>query len=38
LFEIRGSGQSLLTPEEYIKHLEAVWEVAQRTIKGQLNE
>jgi len=38
LFEIRGDGQSLLTPGEYIEHLEAVWEVAQRTIKGQLND
>ena len=38
LFEIRGSSQSLLTPDEYIQHLETVWKVAQRTIKGQLNE
>jgi len=28
----------LLTPDEYIEHLDAVWAVTQRTIKGQLNE
>lgn len=38
LFEIDGPGDSLLTPQEYVTHLEAVWEVTQRTIKGQLNE
>jgi len=38
LFEIAGDGSVLLSPEEYIQHLEAVWEVTQRTIKGQLNE
>jgi glycine cleavage system H protein len=36
LFEMAGQG-SLLSPTEYIEHLEAVWEVTQRTIKGQLN-
>ena len=38
LYEIEGSGESLLSPEEYIEHLAAVWDVTQRTIKGQLNE
>ena len=38
LFEMMGVKDGLLAPEEYIKHLEAVWEVTQRTIKGQLNE
>jgi len=38
LFEIQGDGSVLLAPAEYIQHLEAVWEVTQRTIKGQLNE
>jgi glycine cleavage system H protein len=38
LFEIDGDGSVLLSPEEYIQHLAAVWEVTQRTIKGQLNE
>jgi glycine cleavage system H protein len=38
LFEIEGAGESLLTPDEYLIHLASVWEVTQRTIKGQLNE
>ncbi|MBA2116325.1 glycine cleavage system protein H [Bremerella alba] len=38
LYEIEGSGQALLDPHQYIEHLAAVWEVTQRTIKGQLNE
>ncbi len=38
LFEIRGDGDSLLTPEEYVTYLASVWKVTQRTIKGQLNE
>jgi glycine cleavage system H protein len=38
LFEIDGAGESLLTPEQYLVHLGSVWEVTQRTIKGQLNE
>lgn len=38
LFEIEGAGESLLTPEQYLIHLGSVWEVTQRTIKGQLNE
>jgi hypothetical protein len=33
-----GSGQELLTVDEYLQHLEEAWVVAQRTIKGQLNE
>ena len=37
LLEIDGTGESLLDPQQYIAHLEAVWEVTQRTIKGQLN-
>jgi glycine cleavage system H protein len=28
----------LLTPPQYLEHLAAVWEVTQRTIKGQMNE
>jgi glycine cleavage system H protein len=35
LFEMRGSGNGLLTAQEYLGHLQAVWEVTQRTIKGQ---
>ena len=38
LFEMEGEGSTLISPEEYIQHLQAVWEVTQRTIKGQLNE
>ena len=38
LFEMQGEGHALLTPDQYIQHLEEVWVVTQRTIKGQLNE
>ena len=38
LFEIEGSPDSLLDAPAYLDHLAAVWEVTQRTIKGQMNE
>jgi len=38
LFEIEGAGEDLFSPEEYQEHLAAVWEVTQRTIKGQMNQ
>ena len=38
LFDLETSSSGLLSPAEYIEHLEAVWEITQRTIKGQLNE
>jgi glycine cleavage system H protein len=38
LFEIEGLGESLLSPQGYLEHLAGVWEVTQRTIKGQMNE
>ncbi len=38
LFEVEAGGAELLTPQQYVEHLESVWEVTQRTIKGQLNE
>jgi glycine cleavage system H protein len=38
LLAIEGDGGSLLSPEEYMLHLESSWAVAQRTIKGQLTE
>ena len=38
LFELDGTAGDLITPEQYIEHLVAVWVVTQRTIKGQLNE
>jgi glycine cleavage system H protein len=37
LYEFRPA-ESLLQPREYIEVLEAGWENAQRTIKGQMNE
>ena len=38
LFEIATAGETLLEPAGYIEHLTAVWEITQRTIKGQMNE
>jgi glycine cleavage system H protein len=38
LVEIEGTGEGLLSPEEYMVHLEAAWKLAERTIKGQMNE
>jgi glycine cleavage system H protein len=38
LFEMDCRQPTLLSPPEYIEHLTAVWEVTQRTIKGQMNE
>lgn len=38
LFEMQANGAGLLTPEQYLEHLAGVWEVTQRTIKGQMNE
>ena len=38
LFEIAGSGDVLLSPQEYLEHLANAWKVAERTIKGQMNE
>ena len=38
LFEIATDGEGLLSPQEYLQHLKEVWEVTQRTIKGQLNK
>jgi glycine cleavage system H protein len=32
-----GKSTGLLSPDQYIEHLNAAWEVAQRTIKGQVN-
>ena len=40
LFEITptdANADDLLSPEAYLEHLEQVWKVTQRTIKGQLN-
>jgi glycine cleavage system H protein len=38
LFEIAAAGQPLLDPPAYLQHLTGVWEITQRTIKGQMNE
>ena len=38
LFEMTGDEEPLLTPEDYVSHLESVWTITQRAIKGQLNE
>lgn len=38
LLEMAAGQPALLLPPEYIEHLTAVWEVTQRTIKGQMNE
>ena len=37
LFRVEGHTDVLLEPSQYMEHLDAVWEVTQRTIKGQLN-
>ncbi|QDV24962.1 glycine cleavage system protein H [Aureliella helgolandensis] len=41
MYEIAADAESaasrLLSPEDYLEHLTAAWEVAQRTIKGQAN-
>lgn len=36
LFEMETPGVDLLDPSAYLEHLDAVWEVTQRTIKGQM--
>ena len=38
LFELAGDDTPLLSPTDYLKHLDSAWQVAQRTIKGQVNE
>ena len=38
LFEIEGEAGELLTPDAYLEHLVDAWKVAERTIKGQLNQ
>jgi len=38
LFEMQGPGEALLLPDEYLVHLKASWAIAEKTIKGQMNE
>jgi hypothetical protein len=35
---MEGPGDGLLSPEDYMVYLEAAWKLAERTIKGQMNE
>lgn len=35
LMAMEGSGGELLSPQEYLSHLEAGWPLAQRILKGQ---
>ncbi|MDA7950365.1 MAG: glycine cleavage system protein H [Pirellulaceae bacterium] len=39
LFEmVFAEAPTFLTPDEYLEHLNEVWEVTQKTIKGQVNQ
>ncbi len=38
LFEMKPRQASLMDVDQYLEHLERVWEVTQRTIKGQMNQ
>jgi glycine cleavage system H protein len=38
LFELEGPGEALMRAEAYLAYLDAAWETAQKTIKGQLSE
>jgi glycine cleavage system H protein len=38
LFSMETSGDTLVSAADYLVHLEAAWKVAERTIKGQMNE
>jgi glycine cleavage system H protein len=38
LFHIAGEAAGLLTPEAYQDHLAGAWKIAERTIKGQMND
>ncbi len=37
LFEMQLDAPAVLSVQAYAKHLESVWEITQRTIKGQLS-
>jgi glycine cleavage system H protein len=37
LFEMQDRETEFMTADEYITHLDSVWEITQRTIKGQLS-
>ena len=38
LFRMEAGPGGLLSPTEYLDHLTASWAIAERTIKGQMNE
>ena len=38
LFEMTISMDGLMSGQQYVDHLEGVWQKTQRTIKGQMNE
>lgn len=38
LFRMEAGPHGLLSPAEYLEHLKASWAIAERTIKGQMNE
>ncbi len=38
LFEMEGQSEHLMTAEQYVDYLASVWEITQRTIKGQLHD
>lgn len=38
LFALDTTGDNLMTAEQYLVHLAASWAIAERTIKGQMNE
>ena len=38
LFEMQCSSAEMLQAQQYIEHLESVWEKTQKMIKGQLNQ
>lgn len=38
LFDLEADGQGLLGPDEYLVHLDSAWRIAERTIKGQMND
>ena len=35
LWDIAAGGDNLLSPEQYLRHVEAAWPLAQRLLKGQ---
>ena len=38
LFQMECDGAGFLSPPAYMEHLAAAWKIAERTIKGQMND